>query len=94
VSDKSIKAAKDLSTSLHYLSSQHKLTKLENQQWKASFEIKKKHETKKQTLPQLFNLLGSMTLSPSTISQSLKLIAQRERDKLEDLAQRAQTKAA
>ncbi|KAF1939649.1 hypothetical protein EJ02DRAFT_424658, partial [Clathrospora elynae] len=86
VSDKSSKAAKDLSASLHHLSAQYKLTTLENKRWKAAFEIKKKHKVKKQVLPQIANEPGSLTMSPATIEKALGLLAQKNREEQEKIA--------
>jgi hypothetical protein len=94
VSDNSSKAAKDLSASLHYLSTQYELAQLEIEGLRSALQDKKKHSTKQQTLPHPFNPSGSLTMSPSAIGQSLELMAEKERNEVEELAQKARTKAA
>ncbi|KAF1940083.1 hypothetical protein EJ02DRAFT_350892, partial [Clathrospora elynae] len=73
VPDKSTKAARSLSASIHYLSAQYELTNLENNHLQSSLEIKKKHKKKGQVLPQLARNSGALTMSPATESEPAPL---------------------
>jgi hypothetical protein len=69
VPDKSTKAARSLSASIHYLSAQYELTNLENNHLQASLGFKKKV----QIIPQLARNSGALTMSPATIQEALRL---------------------
>lgn len=92
--DKSTKEAKTLSASIHYLSTQFALKSAENTGLKASLQGKKKHKVKGQVLPHLTNNSGSLTLSPATVERALEALAQKDREKEEELVRKASSKAA
>jgi tRNA(Leu) C34 or U34 (ribose-2'-O)-methylase TrmL len=94
VVDQSTKEAKTLASSLHYLSTQFELISAENTGLRISLQDKKKHKIKGQVLSHLTNNSGSLNLSPSTVEKALEALAQKDKEKEEELAKKASSKAA
>ena len=93
VPDKSTKAAKSLSASLHHLSAQYELTKLENNHLQSSLEIKKKHKKKGQVLPQLARNSGALTMSPATVKEALGILDRKKEEEAAKITRIAHSKA-
>ena len=70
VPDKSTKVAKSFSASLHYLSAQYELTKLENNHLQSFLEIKRKHKKNGQVLPELARYSDALTMPPTTVKEA------------------------
>jgi hypothetical protein len=94
VPDKSSKSAKSLSASLHFLSTQFELVALENEGLRAALAIKKKHKGKGTVLSRLANPSGSLTMSPHTVEKALEALAQKEIEKEQEIARKANSKSA